>query len=142
MNIEVENMNIIFQAMRNAEMYVMKHTGLTVQCRLEVVTVRSDAQHMLSMIAETLEEDAAMFYIKSRTRSLVDMRMIATYLVKNYYTDMTLVEIGKLFGENNIDHSTIRHYINTVEALLSNPDKPFTKKYTKVFNAIQLWLRK
>jgi chromosomal replication initiation ATPase DnaA len=140
-NVSIEYLNVIFEAMRHAENYVQKHTGLLVKCKLDIIDTKGHPKEMMGLIAETLGLGIEQFYVKTRKREIVEMRMLAAFFVKKHYAQLTLMDIAGLFGDNNIDHSTVIHYVNTVNDLVTGPDKPFLWKYRKVLNAINLWIR-
>ena len=71
---------------------------------------------------------------KNRKRQKVEARMIASYMIKEFIPEMSLVAIGELFGGR--DHSTIIHYLNKVEDLAFT-DGPFFNKIEGIRKMIQ-----
>lgn len=68
---------------------------------------------------------------KSRMRNLIDARYIYTKILRD--RGHTCTAIGKYIGK---DHTTIVHYSNKMDALLSR-DELLAEKYIKCKNALQ-----
>ena len=71
---------------------------------------------------------------ENRKRQKVEARMIASYMIKEFIPEMSLVAIGELFGGR--DHSTIIYYLNKVEDLAFT-DGPFFNKIEGIRKMIQ-----
>src|SRR5690606_25270993 len=63
-------------------------------------------------VAETWNVSPEALQSPKRTKSLTVPRQVAMYLIKDLF-DLSLVEIGKLFGGR--DHSTVIHSVSKVE---------------------------
>ena len=71
-------------------------------------------------VAEAWNVSSEALQSPKRTKSLTVPRQVAMYLIKDLF-DLSLVEIGKLFGGR--DHSTVIHSVSKVEEELeSNPE--------------------
>lgn len=71
---------------------------------------------------------------KHRKREKVEARMIASYMIKEFIPEMSLVAIGELFGGR--DHATIIHYLKKVEDLAFT-DGLFFNKIDNIRKIIQ-----
>jgi chromosomal replication initiation ATPase DnaA len=97
-------------------------------------------EHILSIIALTLNMNPACYKAKRRLRDVAELRHIAALLLRDCFPHITLREIATHFG--GMDHSSIISGICRATDLISNGDEQFTSKYYRARNAVEIWLRK
>lgn len=120
---------------------VQEQTGLSVQV-LQYPNEKANTTplRMLHVIALTLDLSPECYRLKTRIRPIVEMRFIASVLLRQYFPGLTLQQIAKYFGGQ--DHSSVINAISRANELIYVRDAPFMKKYNKVMNTVTKWLQK
>lgn len=95
---------------------------------------------MLKIVAGALQMDTACYTVKSRERDFVDLRFIASSLLRCFFPGITLQEITVLFGGQ--DHTSIMNGLSRSAMLLASGDERFTTKYEIALKAVNKWIRK
>ena len=73
----------------------------------------------------------------ARTTELVIYRQLCCYMIREYYSYMSLKQIGFLIG--GYDHTTVISSINRVKAYLEKNDPLMKDRYIKAMNAVAAW---
>lgn len=100
---------------------------------------REKPEHMLRLIANALSTDFEEFKAKTRRRDIVELRFIGALLLRRFYPQVTLKQIGRLFGGQ--DHTSVINGISRAYDLLETNDIIFCTKYNKALNTVNLWLK-
>jgi chromosomal replication initiation ATPase DnaA len=96
-------------------------------------------EHMLTVIAMALDMDPACYRMKSRERSIVELRFLGALLLRRNFPLITLQQIAALFGGQ--DHSSIISGITRAQNLIYCGDERFVEKYNIVSQTVNLWIR-
>lgn len=88
-----------------------------------------DVEIIIGACCETLEVSRDEIASKNRTRRVAEARCIAIGLILSVRNDITLNEVGRIFGGR--DHSTIIYNRKLYDDLYGN-DRSFTEKTDKV----------
>ena len=125
---------------RSAEQQIKTRTGLRITLLLcPSDTNRKKPEHMLRMVANTLNVDYEHFKTNSRKRDIVELRFIGALLLRRFYPNVTLKQIGSLFGGQ--DHTSVINAVSRAYKLLDTKDIIFTTKYNNALNTVNLWLK-
>jgi len=100
--------------------------------------IKKSPGEMLHIIAAALNMNVACFILKGRHRDIVEMRFLGALLLRRYYPEITLKQIGLLFGGQ--DHTSVINALIRANELLDTKDLSFTHKYRTVLNKIERWL--
>ncbi len=126
---------------RRAEQKIKQKTGMDVNLIFcPAYDPAKNPEALLRIIAASLGMDYNCYRLKSRERSIVDLRFIAAYLLRNYFPGITLHQITLYFGGQ--DHTSIMNGLARAEMLLATGDERFIKKYETVLKSVNKWLRK
>ena len=125
---------------RVAEQKIMVNTGLRITLLLFPNDPgRRKPEHMLHLVANTLHLGYENFMAKTRKREIVEMRFIAALLLRRFYPQVTLKQIGSFFGGQ--DHTSVINGISRAYNLLETNDIIFCTKYNNALNTVNLWLK-
>ena len=91
---------------------------------------RADLSRLLQLVATLWKVPTCYVQIPKRKRDIVAMKQIFTMLVKQYYTTISLLDIGKFL--NRPDHSTVCTWIKNGRKFLSTKDPYFMDYYLPV----------
>jgi len=97
-------------------------------------------EQMLYVVAGALRMDYSCYKKKTRARDIVDLRFIASHLLRTYFPAITLQQISVLFGGQ--DHSSVINGLSKTNTLLAISDESFTHKYETALKSVTTWLRK
>lgn len=97
-------------------------------------------EYMLAVIATALGMSMEHYRVKSRERSIVELRFIGALLLRQNFPDITLYQIAALFGGQ--DHSSVINGIARAYNLIYVNDLRFVSKYQAALASVNLWLRK
>ncbi|MBL7719893.1 MAG: hypothetical protein JNL72_13730 [Flavipsychrobacter sp.] len=96
-------------------------------------------EKMLEVIASASQMSYEYFTTKTRKREIVEMRFLASYLLRKYYPRITLKEIARLYGGQ--DHTSVMNGLTRANELLDIQDPVFTYRYLNAVNAINQWIK-
>lgn len=96
-------------------------------------------EKMLEVIAYTLQMDYTYFTTKTRKREIVEMRFLASLLLRKYYPNITLKQIAQLYGGQ--DHTSVMNGLSRANELLDINDPVFSFKYLSAMTAINNWIK-
>ena len=126
---------------RAAESQIKKQTGIRVSLVLSSeLTGQRSPEQMLHVVADALGMEHRHYQQKCRARDTVELRFIASRLLRTYYPGITLKRISAFFGGQ--DHSSVINGLERAESLLSVNDDIFTRKYERAQRAVRQWLKK
>jgi chromosomal replication initiation ATPase DnaA len=94
---------------------------------------------MLQVIAAALHTDYKYFTTKTRKREIVELRFLASLLLRRYYPGLTLKQIAQLYGGQ--DHTSVMNGLARGNDLLDIKDPVFTYRYLHAVNAINQWIK-
>jgi chromosomal replication initiation ATPase DnaA len=77
---------------------------------------------------------------ETRVRNIVELRFIASIMLRRYFPALTLQQIGAYFGGQ--DHTSVINAISRAHNLIYVRDSGFIKKYNTAINSVTAWLRK
>ena len=96
-------------------------------------------EQMLHVVAGALHMEYNSYKKKTRERAVVDLRFIASHLLRTYFPAITLQQISVLFGGQ--DHSSVINGLSKTNILLATRDESFTNKYETALKSVTTWLR-
>lgn len=102
--------------------------------------VNSTPLRMMHVIALALDMNPECYRMKTRVRDVVEMRFIASLLLRQYFPALTLQQIGGYFGGQ--DHTSVINGISRAYNLIYVRDISFTKKYNAATRSVDAWLTK
>lgn len=107
---------------------------------LQYPTERANAtpQRMLHVIALALDMNPEGYRMKTRVRSIVEMRFIASVFLRQYFPALTLQQIAAYFGGQ--DHSSVINGISRAYALIHTRDSQFLTKYNTALKSVTAWM--
>ncbi len=94
---------------------------------------------MLQVIASTLQMEYGYFQTKTRKREIVELRFLASLLLRRYYPNITLKQIAQLYGGQ--DHTSVMNGLARANELLDINDPVFCFKYLSAVTAINGWIK-
>lgn len=94
---------------------------------------------MLQVIANTLHMEYNYFQTKTRKREIVELRFLASLLLRRYYPNITLKQIAQLYGGQ--DHTSVMNGLSRANELLDINDPVFSFKYLSAITAINGWIK-
>ena len=125
---------------RAAEQKIRTNTGLRITLLLSPSdSQRTKPEHMLRLVANTLNISYDHFREKTRKREVVELRFIGALLLRRFYPQVTLKQIGSFFGGQ--DHTSVINGISRAYKLLETNDIIFCTKYNNALNTVNLWLK-
>ena len=101
-------------------------------------TVNSTPQRMLHVIALALDMNPECYRMRTRVRHIVELRFVASIMLRQYFPALTLQQIGGYFGGQ--DHTSVINGISRAHELIYIKDASFIKKYSAAMRAITSWL--
>ncbi|HYD20505.1 MAG TPA: helix-turn-helix domain-containing protein [Flavipsychrobacter sp.] len=96
-------------------------------------------EQMLEVIAAATQMDHQLFKLKTRKREVVELRFLASLLLRKYYPGITLKQIAQLYGGQ--DHTSVMNGLARGNDLLDIKDPIFTYRYLNAMNAINQWIK-
>jgi len=125
---------------RSARQQIKDKTGMQVT----VVVYPTDTslkspEQMLRVVAIALDMYTECYRLKTRVRTIVELRFIAAMLLRSNFAKITLHQIAALFGGQ--DHTSIMSGLARAHALIYAGDPGFMKKYNTALKAVNIWLR-
>jgi len=102
--------------------------------------VNRTPQRLLHVIALALDMNPECYRTRSRVRSIVELRFLASLLLRRYFPALTLQQIGAYFGGQ--DHTSVINGISRANELIYVRDASFVKKYNTVINSVNSWLKR
>lgn len=100
---------------------------------------RKSPDKMLEVIAMASQMNYEYFQAKTRKREIVELRFLASLLLRKYYPNITLKQIAQLYGGQ--DHTSVMNGLSRANELLDINDPVFTYKYLNAINAVNQWIR-
>jgi chromosomal replication initiation ATPase DnaA len=94
---------------------------------------------MLEIIAGAAQMDHQLFSMKTRKREVVELRFLASLLLRKYYPGITLKQIAQLYGGQ--DHTSVMNGLARANDLLDINDPVFTYRYLTAVTAINHWVK-
>ena len=131
----LENTKILTEITERAEREIRELTGLDVMIygTLRVSRNKKTIDDYLRIVARALDMDVSDYKKKSRVRDFVDLRCLAATMIRNGLPHVSLNDIGRALG---VDHTSIYHYLERNDNLLSVNDELYHIKTELVLNAI------
>lgn len=132
--------NLMRSITRKAQKIIKEQTGFKVTLMVcKSVSSTRTPNAMLSVIASALKMNPDSFEQKQRTKSISELRFLAAIFLRKHFPTLTLKQIGILFGGK--DHSSILYSLERGKNLLLVNDLQFSKKYSIVVRAVNIWLK-
>lgn len=95
---------------------------------------------MLHVIALALDMNPELYRKKNRARDIVDMRFIASVMLRQFFPALTLQQIAAYFGGQ--DHTSVMNGISRAHSLIYARDNSFTSKYNTALKSVNAWLKR
>lgn len=95
-------------------------------------------EQIMKIVADVLELPFEYYTSPRRKREYVDMRIIATDMMRRYCEPMSLCGMARLFGRT--DHTTTLNYIEGSHSLRHTKDYDFTYKYNIAHKAVKFYI--
>lgn len=140
MQLNIEQMNILFAIVRNAEAMIKSRLGVDVALEAKQKSnTNVTAEMLLPVIADALTLSPTCFITKSRKSEYVLARFIAARLIRYHYPLMSLQDLAGIFGRG--DHTAAKYMLDTANTLLETKDPIFCEMYVKAQNAVESFVR-
>lgn len=97
-------------------------------------------RRMLDVIAASLQLSPFSYALRARTRLISDLRFVGALLLRQKFPNITLHEIGLLFGGQ--DHTSILNALRKAEMYLYTGNTEFTEKYITAARTVDEWIVK
>ena len=125
---------------RSARQQIKDKTGMQVTVVLyPAETTLKTPEKMLRVIAIALDMTMDCYKMKTRVRSIVELRFIAAMLLRSNFPKITLHQVAALFGGQ--DHTSVMSGLSRAYDLIYAGDQRFIDKYNTALQAINIWLR-
>lgn len=125
---------------RSARRQIKNQTGMQVNVVLyPMETQPKTPEKMLRIIAIALDMSPECYKMKTRVRSIVELRFIAAMLLRNNFPEVTLHQIAAYFGGQ--DHTSVMNGLARAYDLIYAGDQRFIKKYNTALQSVNTWLR-
>lgn len=95
-------------------------------------------KRMLEVIARSLHMSPACFEMKSRVRTIIELRFLGALMLRQKFPAITLKEIGMLFGGQ--DHTSVMNGIEKAYTYIHTGDKRFIDKYHTARRSVNSWI--
>src|SRR5690606_29747925 len=82
----------------------------------------------MNVIAKSIGNSYSDYFNKSNKREIVELRQIATFLLINFFPNITITLLGNKMKKH---HTTIIHSRKVAQDRISSKDEIFMKKYYK-----------
>lgn len=105
---------------------------------LVVNPAKKSHDRMLRIIAYALAMPMSGYANRTRETKFQELRKVAAVLSRWYFPDVTLKDLGRLFG--GMDHTSVISAISKAYDLLSVSDESFTRKFNKAHNEVLFYL--
>jgi chromosomal replication initiation ATPase DnaA len=129
------------QIARPVEQMVKERSGMSINVlQYPTELVNNTPQRMLHVIALALDMNPECYRWKTRVRSIVEMRFIATLFLRQHFPALTLHQIAGYFGGQ--DHSSVINGLSRAHNLIYVQDSAFLKKYNTTLKSVNTWLRR
>ena len=137
---EAQQMTTARQIARSARQQIKNKTGMQVTIVLHPVddTLKTP-EKMLKVIAIALDMNPVCYRMKTRIRSIVELRFIAAVLLRSNFPKITLHQVAALFGGQ--DHTSVISGLSRAYDLITTGDPRFLKKYNTALKSVNVWLR-
>jgi len=96
-------------------------------------------ERMLRVIAIALDMAPECYRMKTRIRSIAELRFIAAMLLRSNFPKITLHQVAALFGGQ--DHTSVISGLTRAYNLIYTGDQRFINKYNTAAKAVSIWLR-
>jgi len=140
MSIATANIDTARHIARAAEQQIKVKTGMRftiVLCPTD--NAKKNPEQMLDRIASALGMNSDVFQTRRRSRQLVELRFLGALLLRRYFPNITLMQIGHLFGGQ--DHTSVMNALQRASELLETHDSSFTAKYDHAVKTVNLWMK-
>jgi chromosomal replication initiation ATPase DnaA len=125
---------------RSARQQIKNKTGMQVTVVLyPTETTLKTPENMLRVIAVALDMAPGCFRMKTRIRSIAELRFIAAVLIRTHFPKVTLHQIAAFFGGQ--DHTSVINGLTRAYDLIYTGDQRFLNKYNKAAQSVNIWLR-
>ena len=125
---------------RSARQQIKDKTGMQVTVILyPTEATLKTPEKMLRVIAIALDMNPACYKMKTRVRSIAELRFIAAMLLRSNFPKITLHQVAALFGGQ--DHTSVISGLTRAYDLISTGDQRFIKKYNTALQSVNTWLR-
>lgn len=125
---------------RSARQQIKDKTGMQVTVVLyPAETTLKTPEKMLRVIAIALDMTTDCYKMKTRVRSIVELRFIAAMLLRSNFPKITLHQVAALFGGQ--DHTSVMSGLSRAYDLIYAGDQRFIDKYNTALQAVNIWLR-
>jgi len=118
---------------------VKEKTAMRMNLMMHAEQLSKPPQRMMHVIALALDMSPEAYRMKTRIRTIVEMRHLAALLMRQNYPGITLQQIARLFGGQ--DHTSILSGMARAQNLIATGDQRFIKKYNTVLNSVNRWLK-
>jgi len=133
-------LNVAKNITRAAEQQIKKETGMCIRLMIGAeIDGTYSPERMLEVIAHALEVDTTSYTQKSRLREIVELRFIASRLLRQYFPTLTLQQISMYYGGQ--DHTSVINGLARAAMLLDCKDEEFTRKYNTAHQHVKIWIR-
>lgn len=137
MILTVEESNIIYGVLREAEQKIAEHIGKCVKLRFNIAKERGNPSDLLRVVAGALGYDNEDFRNKSRRPEYVMLRRVGAYLLRYNFPSLSLKSIGDFFGQ---DHTTINNTLAAAKNAFQTDDQEFIGLFSTAQQAVSDWL--
>ena len=125
---------------RSASRQIKNQTGMHVNVMICPTTGSlKTPERMLTIIALALDMSPACYKMKTRVRSIVELRFIAALLIRCNFPHVTLHQVASYFGGQ--DHTSVMNALTRGYDLIYSGDQRFIKKYNTALQSVNTWLR-
>ena len=125
---------------RSARQLIKDKTGMQVTVVLYPTdTTLKTPEKMLRVVAAALDMAPECYRMRTRIRSISELRFIAAVLIRSNFPKVTLHQIAALFGGQ--DHTSIINGLTRAYDLIYTGDQRFIGKYNKALQSVNIWLR-
>ncbi len=124
-----------------AEQQVKERTGMSISVlQYPTELVNKTPQRMLHVIALALDMSPECYRMKTRVRSIVELRFIGSLFLRQHFPALTLQQIAAYFGGQ--DHTSVINGLARAHNLIYVRDSNFIKKYNTAIKSVNTWLRR
>ena len=125
---------------RSARQQIKDKTGMQVTVVLyPAETTLKTPEKMLRVIAIALDMTPECYRMKTRVRSIAELRFVAAMLLRSNFPKITLHQVAALFGGQ--DHTSVMSGLTRAYDLIYTGDQRFINKYNSALQAVNIWLR-
>lgn len=140
MQLNVDQTNVLYSIIRNAEGMIKSKLGLDAVLEVKLkASIDVKAEMLLPVIAEAVNLSPLYYRDRTRKQEAVYLRFIAAKLLRHHFPLMALREIGELLGGK--DHTSVIHMIDTSNDLLATNNITFSEMYNRAYQAVEGFFR-